>query len=103
MKSLGKKDIEHVAHLARLPLHDDEIDLYKEQLSDVLNFVNELELVDTSNVVSTSQTTGLVNVLRSDEIIAADILPVDTTISQADTIHNNLFIVPALLSKPSDS
>lgn len=65
---LTKKEIEHIADLARLELSSAELELYGSQLSDVLSYINQLQEVDTGAVEPTAQVTGLANVLREDEI-----------------------------------
>ena len=65
---LTKKDIQHIANLARLELSEEELKLYGEQLSAVLEYINQLKEVDTTDVEPTAQVTGLENVWRADEI-----------------------------------
>ena len=68
----GKKDlltseeVLHVARLARLDLTPDEVALFQGQLSEILQYVGQLQAVDTSGVPETSQVTGLTNVTRED-------------------------------------
>jgi aspartyl-tRNA(Asn)/glutamyl-tRNA(Gln) amidotransferase subunit C len=64
--SLTRKDVEHVARLARLQLSDEELERMQSQLSAILDSMELLNEVDVSGVPITSQVTGLVNVLRPD-------------------------------------
>jgi aspartyl-tRNA(Asn)/glutamyl-tRNA(Gln) amidotransferase subunit C len=64
---LDKKEIEHIADLARLELTEAELKKYGSQLSDVLNYIDQLKEVDTTDVEPTAQITGLENALREDE------------------------------------
>lgn len=48
--SLNRRDIENIAHLARLALTEEEIPIYVEGLSRILGLVGELERADTSHV-----------------------------------------------------
>lgn len=66
--SLTKQDIEHVAKLARLELTQAELEIMPDQLSNVLNYIDQLKEVDTEGVVPTAQVTGLSDVWREDEI-----------------------------------
>lgn len=70
---LSKSEVEHIAELARLRLTEVEKEKYSEQLSGILNYVEKLSEVDTSQVEPTSQVTGLTNIMRSDEIIESGI------------------------------
>jgi aspartyl-tRNA(Asn)/glutamyl-tRNA(Gln) amidotransferase subunit C len=66
---ISKDTVKHVAKLARLGLTDDEVEKFSGQLSDVFDYMDILEEVDTSGVKETSQVTGLENVSEKDEII----------------------------------
>ena len=65
---LKKEDIEHIAKLARLDLTEEELEKYGQQLSGVLDYIDQLKEVDTENVEPTAQVTGLSNVFRDDEV-----------------------------------
>ncbi|MFC1625633.1 Asp-tRNA(Asn)/Glu-tRNA(Gln) amidotransferase subunit GatC [Patescibacteria group bacterium] len=72
MAKLNIKDVEHVAKLAKLSISSKEVSLYQTQLSSVIDYVKNLSEVDTSNTTPTSQTTGLTDVCRNDEVICAN-------------------------------
>jgi len=63
------KDVEHVAKLARLELTDEEKELYTKQLGDVLQYVNQMNEVDTSNIEPMTQVVDFVNVMREDKVV----------------------------------
>lgn len=65
---LTKKEIEHIAKLARLDLTEAELEKYGGQLSGILDYIDQLKEVDTTGVEPTAQVTGLENVLREDEV-----------------------------------
>lgn len=65
--SLNKTDVIHVARLAKLPLSPEEISKFQKQLSDVIEYVNQLNKVDTKGINPTNHVTDLENVLRNDE------------------------------------
>jgi aspartyl-tRNA(Asn)/glutamyl-tRNA(Gln) amidotransferase subunit C len=67
MPELSRSDVEHVAHLARLHLTDDEIDRMQTQLSNILEAIETLRDVDTSQVGPTASVIALENVMREDE------------------------------------
>ncbi len=102
MSKLTKQDVFHVAHLANLTLTDIEVDKFTTQLSSIVNYMEELNEVDTKDIAPTTQTTGLVNVFRSDEIKTDQILMQDEALSGTDETHNGYFKVPAILSERSD-
>lgn len=99
MSSLTTDDILHLARLANLTLSDDEISSLKTQLSDVISYFEELKEVPTDNVLPTSQTTGLEDVLRDDEVDTTRVLKVEEATSGTDKIHNNYFVVDQVIDK----
>lgn len=68
---LTKEEVLKLAELCRLQLSDDEVPVFQEQLSDILNYVKQLESVDTQGLEPTYQVTGLTsqdsNAAREDE------------------------------------
>lgn len=64
---ITRAEVEHVALLARLGLTDEEIDRMQAQLSHILETVERLRDVDTSQVGPTAQVIALENVMRDDE------------------------------------
>lgn len=67
-----KIDIEHVAKLARLGLTEEEKKLYGEQLSQILDYANELQKLNTDDVLPTSHAIPMKNVLREDKVVACE-------------------------------
>lgn len=67
MTKLTKEQVLKIADLIKLHLSDDELAHYQDQLNTVLESVDVLKDLDTSQIVETSQTHGLKNVLRKDE------------------------------------
>ena len=65
---VGKKDVEHVAKLARLELSEDEKEKFTKHFSDILEYFNQLSEVNTENVEPMAQPIPLVNVLREDKV-----------------------------------
>lgn len=65
--AITEKDVRKIAKLAKLQLTDEEVKRFEGQLGKILDAVDELSKVDTSNVPPTSSVLGLSNVLREDE------------------------------------
>ena len=95
--ALTKNDVLKVATLAKIPLTDEEINLFSMQLTDVLSYFNELNEIDTERTEPTHQTTGLTDVFREDTINDTRVLPVELAIGQSEKTYNNLFVVPRLI------
>jgi len=90
-----KIDVSHVAKLANLPLTHLEKEKFEKQLSEILSYVEKLKEVDTENIKTTSQVTGLENIVREDKAIPS--LDQEQTLSGAKSQHNGFFKVKAIL------
>jgi aspartyl-tRNA(Asn)/glutamyl-tRNA(Gln) amidotransferase subunit C len=64
---ISKKEVKHMALLARLKLSEPEIKKYQKQLGEVLDYVAQLQKLNTKNIEPCSGGTELVNVFREDE------------------------------------
>ena len=72
MTKITKDEVKKVAHLARLELNEDEINNHAEQLEKILEYIEQLERIDTNNVPSTTRAIEVINVLRKDNIKNTD-------------------------------
>jgi aspartyl-tRNA(Asn)/glutamyl-tRNA(Gln) amidotransferase subunit C len=63
---ITKKDVEHVARLARLALTEDEKERYTAQLEGILGYIDSLNKADTANVPPTTHVLPMSNVWRED-------------------------------------
>ena len=97
MAKLTKTEVAHVARLAKLNITSAETGKFQKQLSKVLDYFNELDEVDISDQEPTSQTTGLENVFRTDEIRTSGCLSQEETLSGTDRTKNGYFVVDAVL------
>lgn len=90
-----KKDVEHVAKLARLGLTESEKDLFANQLSSILEFADNLKKLDTANVEPSAHAIPMKNVMREDKTIpcenTADIL------ANGPEVEANMFKVPRIM------
>lgn len=63
---LTKEQVAHIAHLVRLELTAEQAEKFSHQLSDILDYMEILNEVDTDSVEETNQVTGLENIERPD-------------------------------------
>lgn len=63
---ITKQQVEHVANLARLELSEEEKELYTKQLSKILDYIDQLNEVNTCGVEPMTQPIPIVNVMRED-------------------------------------
>ncbi len=66
MATLDRQQVETVARLCRLSLREEEIELFRDQLSSILAYVEKLNEVPTDTVEPTNQVTEQTNAVRSD-------------------------------------
>lgn len=66
--TISKKDVEHVAKLARLGLTADEKDKLTKQLNDILGYAEKINQLNTDNVPPTSHSIPMQNVFREDKV-----------------------------------
>ena len=95
MPGLSRTDVEHVAHLARLGLTDDEIALLQGQLNHILEQYAILAELDTDDIPPTAQTIELENILREDVVIPS--LPVEAVLGNAPERDGDFIVVPPIL------
>ena len=67
MTKITKEEVKKVAHLARLELNEDEINNHSEQLEKILEYIKQLEKIDTNDVPCTTRAIEVTNVFRKDE------------------------------------
>ena len=67
MEKITKEEVKKVAHLARLELNENEINNHAEQLEKILEYIKQLEKIDTDDVISTTRAIEVINVFRKDE------------------------------------
>ncbi|MBI4117287.1 MAG: Asp-tRNA(Asn)/Glu-tRNA(Gln) amidotransferase subunit GatC [Parcubacteria group bacterium] len=82
--AVSKKEIEHIAKLARLGLSEKDKEKHSKDLSGILDYMKKLNEVETKNIETVSQVSGLENIFREDKNPhEADIEKIKKIISQA--------------------
>jgi aspartyl-tRNA(Asn)/glutamyl-tRNA(Gln) amidotransferase subunit C len=88
-------DIAHVARLARLDLDDSELEIYRVQLSVILEHAAKVQEVATPDVEATAHPLGITNGFREDEVRPS--LDHDEVLAQAPESRDGYFVVPPAL------
>ena len=96
MSTITREDVLRLAELARLNLSDDEIEKYQKELSSIIGYVEMLKNADTEGLEPTYQVTGLVNVVRPDEVINYGATPSEL-LKNAPDQERNLFKVKRMV------
>ena len=94
--SLTPTQIQNIAHLARLELHEAEIPVYADSLGRILGLVGELERADTTGVEPMAHPlAGQVQRLRADEVTAPNAR--DAYQRNAPQVEDGLYLVPRVI------
>jgi aspartyl-tRNA(Asn)/glutamyl-tRNA(Gln) amidotransferase subunit C len=91
---LTREELRHVADLARLGLGDDELEALASELSSILEYIDQLEQLDTSAIPPTAQVGELVDVMRDDEVGPS--LDDEEALANAPARDGHYFIVRAM-------
>jgi aspartyl-tRNA(Asn)/glutamyl-tRNA(Gln) amidotransferase subunit C len=94
---ISREEVEHVAALARLGLTAEEIDRMQTQLSRILEAIEQLRDVDTSQVGPTAQVIALENVMRDD--LARPGLSREAALANAPEREGPFLRVPTILAE----
>lgn len=73
MSTITNDDVRHLAHLSSLQMSDAEVESLRADIEKIINYINQLDELDTDGVEPTYQVTGLQNVWRDDEIIDSSV------------------------------
>lgn len=92
---LTAEEIIKIAELARIELRPDEVEKFQQGLSAVLDYVADLQKVDTESLDIVSSVTGLENVQREDVPIVAENR--EQIMANAPEIKDGLYKVKAIL------
>jgi aspartyl-tRNA(Asn)/glutamyl-tRNA(Gln) amidotransferase subunit C len=97
MAALSRTDVEHVAHLARLGLTDEELTRLEVELNHILDQYAILAALPTDDIAPTAQTIELENILRDDVVKPS--LSVDAVLANAPAREGDFIVVPAILDE----
>jgi aspartyl-tRNA(Asn)/glutamyl-tRNA(Gln) amidotransferase subunit C len=98
MVTLSRADVEHVAHLARLGLTEEELGRLEGQLNHILEQYAVLAELATDEIAPTAQTIELENILRDD--VAGPSLSAEEALAGAPDRRDQFFVVPAIIGEP---
>ena len=93
--SLSPKQIESIAHLARLELKDTEISVYADSLSRIFGLVGELDRARTADVEPMAHPLEQVQRLRPDVITSGN--QRDLIQQNAPQVEGGLYLVPKVI------
>lgn len=95
MSRISADDVRKVAELARLDLPEEMINLYTGQLERILDYVAQLEAVDTEGVPATTRAVEVVNITRDDVVVPTEVR--EALLNEAPERTGDYFQVPKIL------
>ncbi|HEY4719290.1 MAG TPA: Asp-tRNA(Asn)/Glu-tRNA(Gln) amidotransferase subunit GatC [Candidatus Methylomirabilis sp.] len=94
---ITRREVEHVARLARLGLSEEEIERMRAQLDAILNYVDKLNELETRDVPPTSHAIPMTNVFREDAVRPC--LSQEEALANAPDRAEAFFRVPRILEE----
>ena len=91
--------VRHVAMLSRLALSDEEVARFASELSAIVQYVDQLNEVNTDGVEPTAHVLPVHNVFREDEVRPSP--PPDVSLANAPQRQDTFFRVPKVLDQDS--
>jgi aspartyl-tRNA(Asn)/glutamyl-tRNA(Gln) amidotransferase subunit C len=95
--SLTPEDVKKIAHLARLNLTENDIAVYTPQLSQILQFIEQMNQTDTSSVEPIAHSLDVSQRLRADNITEENLR--DKFQGIAPQVEAGLYLVPKVIEE----
>ncbi len=92
---ITREEVRQVAHLARLNVTEDQIDAFAGQIGRILEYIDQLNQVDTTGVAPTFHASVQTNAFREDEVQGH--LNLDEALANAPKEADGSFIVPRVI------
>ena len=92
---IDRKEVEYVAHLARLELKEEEAEEFTGQLDNILGYIEKLQEIDTTGIEPTSHAIPMVNAFREDEV--KESYDQETALRNAPSEEHGFFKVPKII------
>lgn len=93
--SLSKKDIEKVAHLARLDINDTDVEKYASELSSTMDLIANMDRVNTDAITPMAHPLDTAQRLRADDVTEQD--QRDKFQKLAPSVEAGLYLVPKVI------
>jgi len=95
--SVTVKDAEHIAKLANLEFTDEEKEKFTHQLNKILEYMEQMNKLDTSKVTPLSHVIELSNVFRADEVKQS--ITTEEALKNAPSKTEEFFKVPKVINE----
>ncbi|MCH7518159.1 MAG: Asp-tRNA(Asn)/Glu-tRNA(Gln) amidotransferase subunit GatC [Candidatus Dadabacteria bacterium] len=92
---ISKDDIIKVSELARLEFKEEELEKFTEQLGNILEYIEQLNELNTDNVEPTSHVLDMSTPLREDKVV--EWLSTEEVLKNAPESEDDFFVVPQVI------
>ena len=93
------QDVEHIAKLAKLEFTDTEKEKFTQQMNQILEYMEQLNSLDTSSIEPLSRVIELSNVFRADEVKPG--VSTEDALKNAPAKNDQFFKVPKVIGEKS--
>jgi aspartyl-tRNA(Asn)/glutamyl-tRNA(Gln) amidotransferase subunit C len=93
--SLSSAEVDKIAHLARIALNQADVPKYAENLSNILHLVEQMNLIDTSNILPMAHPMDMAARMRPDAVTETDQRALFQSI--APQVDVGLYLVPKVI------
>ena len=97
MNRISREEVSKVAQLARLELNEKQIDNHAIQIEKILDYINQLDKIDTNKIPCTTRAIEVTNVLRTD--VKKIFKNRDDILNQAPSREDDFFKVPKIIKE----
>tara|TARA_A100001388_G_C28580606_1_gene408665 strand:- start:76 stop:408 length:333 start_codon:yes stop_codon:yes gene_type:complete len=97
MTKINSEEVKKVAQLARLELNEDEIIEHALQLEKILEYIKQLEKIDTEDIPCTTRAIEVINAFRED--IKKDYDSTEEILDLAPSREEKFFKVPKIINE----
>ena len=95
MNEISSDEVRHLALLCRVAMSDSDVEVMRDQMSNILSNINILNEVDTEGVEPTGHSVDLVSVMRDDEVESST--DIEDLLANAPTREDDFIRVRAVL------
>jgi aspartyl-tRNA(Asn)/glutamyl-tRNA(Gln) amidotransferase subunit C len=93
--SVDRATVHRIAHLARIAITEDEAARLEKELSGILDWVAQLDEIDTSNVEPMTRVVAMTLRQRQDQVTDGDCA--DDILKNAPSADDHYFVVPKIV------
>lgn len=96
IKKISKQQIQHLSKLSNIPITDRDIKELARTLTETFKVINQLQKFNVKKIKATDHVSNLINIWRSDEIDAKNMLTQKEALKNAHASKDGYFVIPSI-------